>query len=196
MSFMSMTDAAPRGGSWSSWPWSEGWNGLATWPLAPWMQATQWWMSWWGLQLPASAEPMLRLMASPGDAGAPVAHPVEATAPNDMPSLPAAPRRSAVVTPISKATPKRRAVVVAPDDLVRLEGIGPKIAERLQAAGIRTFAELANTPVARLEAVLAEAGPRFRLAAPQTWPEQAALLAAGDEAGFAALTAKLTAGRR
>ena len=165
-------------------------------PLEPWTQAMQWWMNWWGLRWPASAEPMLRLMISPGDAGAPVAPQLQAAAPNDTPPLPVPPRRSAVVTPIAKAAPKRRAAVATPDDLVRLEGIGPKIAERLQAAGITSFAELAKTSVARLEAILAEAGPRFRLAAPQTWPEQAALLAAGDEAEFQALTARLTAGRR
>ena len=39
-------------------------------------------------------------------------------------------------------------------------------------------------------------GPRFRLAQPASWPQQAALLAAGDEAGFAALAAELKGGQR
>lgn len=91
------------------------------------------------------------------------------------------------------AARKRRAT---PDDLTRLEGIGPKIAQTLVAAGIRHFDTLAATPVDKLQSLMDAAGPRFRLAAPATWPEQAALLAAGDEVGFAQLTAQLTGGRR
>lgn len=86
--------------------------------------------------------------------------------------------------------------VVVNDDLTRIEGIGPKLALKLGEAGITTFAALAATPVERLEALIAAAGPRFKLARPQTWPEQAALLAAGDEAGFAALAARLKGGVR
>lgn len=67
-----------------------------------------------------------------------------------------------------------------PDDLKIIEGIGAKIAEVLQNAGIHTFAQLAATDVIRLETILAEAGPRFQLAEPATWPQQAALAAAGS----------------
>lgn len=82
------------------------------------------------------------------------------------------------------------------DDLTRIEGIGPKLAAKLGEAGITTFAALAATPVERLEAVIAAAGARFKLARPESWPQQAALLAAGDEKGFAALTAELHGGVR
>lgn len=82
------------------------------------------------------------------------------------------------------------------DDLTRIEGIGPRIAALLRQDGITGYAALAAAPADRLEAVLAAAGPRFRLAQPATWPEQAALLAAGDEAGFAALAARLKGGVR
>jgi len=82
------------------------------------------------------------------------------------------------------------------DDLTRLEGIGPRIAGLLTEAGFDHFAALAAAPVDRLEAILAAAGSRFRLAQPATWPQQAALLAAGDEAGFAALVAELKGGVR
>jgi predicted flap endonuclease-1-like 5' DNA nuclease len=83
-----------------------------------------------------------------------------------------------------------------PDDLTRIEGIGPKIAEILKSGDIRTFAELAHTAVPRLLALLEAAGPRYRLARPDTWSEQAGLLARGDEAGFAALAAALRGGVR
>lgn len=82
------------------------------------------------------------------------------------------------------------------DDLTRIEGIGPKLAAKLSEVGVTTFATLAATPVERLEAVIAAAGARFRLARPESWPQQAALLAAGDEKGFAALTAELRGGVR
>ncbi|MCB0569405.1 MAG: hypothetical protein KDC66_06575 [Phaeodactylibacter sp.] len=66
-----------------------------------------------------------------------------------------------------------------PDDLKKIEGIGPKIEELLNAAGIYTFQQLATTAVDKVKAVLEEAGPRYRLADPGTWVKQAALAAAG-----------------
>ncbi len=63
------------------------------------------------------------------------------------------------------------------DDLTIVEGIGPKIAELLAERGIRTFAGLAATPVERLASILQDAGAHFRLAVPDTWPEQAKLAA-------------------
>lgn len=131
------------------------------------------WMSW----LP----PVSPAVAPVGPTEAPAAEPV-ATLPAAEPPPPAPP-----------SLPSPPAV---PDDLTRIEGIGPRIAEKLAQAGITTYAGLAATAPERLKAVLAKAGPRFRLARPQTWPEQAALLAAGEEAAFAALTAELRGGVR
>jgi len=65
----------------------------------------------------------------------------------------------------------------AADDLIRIEGIGPKISTIVAAAGITSFAELASQEVVRLEAILAEAG--IHTANPSTWPEQSALAAQG-----------------
>jgi predicted flap endonuclease-1-like 5' DNA nuclease len=61
----------------------------------------------------------------------------------------------------------------ASDNLVVIEGIGPKIAAVLTAAGIGTFAGLASTDLTRLEQVLSDA--KLPLAKPGTWPAQAAL---------------------
>jgi predicted flap endonuclease-1-like 5' DNA nuclease/uncharacterized membrane protein YeaQ/YmgE (transglycosylase-associated protein family) len=67
------------------------------------------------------------------------------------------------------------------DDLAIVEGIGPKIADLLRSNDIRTFAQLAATPVARLHDILAAAGPRFKIANhPDTWPRQADLCAHGQ----------------
>ena len=82
------------------------------------------------------------------------------------------------------------------DDLTKVEGIGPKINEILQAAGITLFSELAVTPVDRLKELLAEAGSTFASHDPATWPEQAALVAKGDWEAFDKLKAELDGGRR
>ena len=85
----------------------------------------------------------------------------------------------------------------AADDLTRIEGIGPKIAGVLQAAGITTFAHLADADVDRLQQILEQADPRLlRLASPVTWPEQSALASAGAWEALEALQKQLKAGRR
>lgn len=61
------------------------------------------------------------------------------------------------------------------DNLVLIEGIGTKIASILNGVGIYTFAQLADTPVARLKDILKAAGSRFSIHNPTTWPNQAAL---------------------
>jgi predicted flap endonuclease-1-like 5' DNA nuclease len=84
--------------------------------------------------------------------------------------------------------------VPAPDDLRRIEGIGPKIAGVLQGAGITTFEDLAGTGEQELRRILTGAGLTFAPSLP-TWPRQARLLADGDEQGLSDLVATLTAGR-
>ena len=85
----------------------------------------------------------------------------------------------------------------AGDDLTIIEGVGPKIAEELLgAAGIRTWAELAATPVERLRELLSAAGSRFAAHDPGTWPEQAALAAKGDFEALDKLKAELDGGKR
>lgn len=83
-----------------------------------------------------------------------------------------------------------------PKELEIIEGIGPKIAELLIAHDIFNLAELAGTPVERLQEILAAAGRRFRLADPATWPEQAGLGAAGLWDKLKDLQDRLKAGRK
>lgn len=61
------------------------------------------------------------------------------------------------------------------DDLTIIEGIGPKTSDLLRANGIGSFAQLARLHPADLADILEKGGPSFRLANPQTWPEQALL---------------------
>jgi predicted flap endonuclease-1-like 5' DNA nuclease len=83
-----------------------------------------------------------------------------------------------------------------PDDLRVIEGVGPKIAQIFQAAGIRSFAQIAAMTPAGIQPLLDEAGPNFRIADPQTWPEQAALAAANRWADLKALQDDLIGGRK
>lgn len=80
------------------------------------------------------------------------------------------------------------------DDLTVVEGIGPKIGELCRGIGISTWADLAQTEVSLLRTMLHDAGPRFRSHDPASWPEQAALLAAGRWDDFVALTERLDGG--
>lgn len=76
------------------------------------------------------------------------------------------------------------AALVAPppkaEDLKVIEGIGPKIEQLLKDAGINTWHDLAETDLERLQAILADAGERYRIHDPSTWSQQA-LLAANEK---------------
>ncbi len=88
------------------------------------------------------------------------------------------------------------AVASEEDDLQRIEGIGPKISGLLKADGIKTFAKLAVTPTSTISAILEKAGPRYKLANPETWPEQATLAAKGEWAKLEKLQDELDGGVR
>jgi len=72
------------------------------------------------------------------------------------------------------------AAAVTPDDLKKIEGIGPKIAGLLNDGGIHTFAQLANSKIERLKEILHAAGKRYQIHDPGTWPKQAEYAAAGE----------------
>jgi predicted flap endonuclease-1-like 5' DNA nuclease len=101
---------------------------------------------------------------------------------------PATPTGEAIPEPPVAAEPAN------PDDLKRIEGIGPKIANLLQGAGFTTFNQLAAADVSELRAILNAAG-LAGLADPTSWPEQAQLAAAGQWAELETLQATLKGGR-
>lgn len=86
-------------------------------------------------------------------------------------------------------------VEVPPDDLTRIEGIGPKIAAALNAAGITTFAQLRATPADEVRRILADAGITGAFGDPTTWAEQARLAQAGQWDELQALQDRLKGGR-
>ncbi len=81
------------------------------------------------------------------------------------------------------------------DDLKKVEGIGPKIAEILVSKGIVTFKDLAKTKVDSLKKILDEAGPKFNIHEPSSWPQQATLAAKGSWAELKVLQGELNAGK-
>jgi large subunit ribosomal protein L27 len=75
--------------------------------------------------------------------------------------------------------PKASAKAAKADDLKKIEGIGPKIAELLIADGIVTFADLAAASLERIQGVLDAAGPRYKIHNPTTWAQQSQMAADG-----------------
>jgi len=80
------------------------------------------------------------------------------------------------------------------DDLKIVEGIGPKVSELLNAAGITNLTQLAAADVSHLRELLDSAGLRFL--DPTTWPEQAHLAAEGQLEKLEALQTSLKGGRK
>ena len=98
---------------------------------------------------------------------------------------------AAVAAPVAKKAGKKS----AGDDLTIVEGIGPKIAGLCNDAGITTFAQLADTPTAKLAEILHAAGPRYAMHKPDTWPQQAALARDGKMDELKTLQDELNAGK-
>lgn len=82
------------------------------------------------------------------------------------------------------------------DNLIIVEGIGPKIAELLNNDGIFSFEQLANTDIATLQGILEKAGARFQMHKPDTWAEQARYAANGQFEELKAWQETLNAGRK
>ncbi len=122
----------------------------------------------------APAKPAAAPKAEPVAAAAPaapVAEPVKVAAP--APAAPVAEPAKAAPAPVAAPAP------AAKDDLKKIEGIGPKIAEILNAGNINTFAELAASTPEAIRALLTAAGGRFAAHNPQTWPMQSGMAAEG-----------------
>lgn len=114
------------------------------------------------------------LDASPASLASDVAEPAHAE--------PVAPEPA--VEPAAPAAP-------AADDLTRMKGVGPRLAERLNSVGITSFAQIAAMTPAEADALDARLGDFQGRIHRDRWIEQAGFLAAGDIAGFEATFGKL-----
>lgn len=110
----------------------------------------------------------------------PVVAPTLARAAMPGPAIPDGP------TPIAAAAPTG-----APDDLVRIKGLGPKVAAQLGTLGIVRFDQLAALDADAQATLDAQLGPFAGRMARDRWVEQADLLARDDIAAFEAQFGKL-----
>jgi len=90
------------------------------------------------------------------------------------------PAKKEKAAPVVKVAPVSKPSSEAKDDLKKIEGIGPKIEELLNTAGISTFVVLAQTNADKIKAILNDAGSRYRSHDPTTWPAQSEMAAAGE----------------
>ena len=74
---------------------------------------------------------------------------------------------------VSRSVPDKK------DDLKKVEGIGPKIEKMLNAEGIYTFVQLAQTEVSVIQNILDKGGPAYKVHNPESWPFQAKMAAEG-----------------
>jgi len=75
---------------------------------------------------------------------------------------------------------KEETAPAKPDDLRKIEGIGPKIAEVLTNGGIVTFADLGNSTPEKIREILDAAEGNFAAHDPGTWPKQGKMAADGN----------------
>ncbi len=81
---------------------------------------------------------------------------------------------------IKEETKAEENVEAKPDDLKKVEGIGPKIAGILSDSGYETFEKLSKAePDTIREILLEKGGKRYAMHNPDTWPAQAKLAAEG-----------------
>lgn len=69
--------------------------------------------------------------------------------------------------------PEEKTTETEADDLTKIEGIGPKIAEVFAAHGVKTFEDLSGSKVGDLRTILADNG--LSQHEPKTWSKQATL---------------------
>ncbi len=84
---------------------------------------------------------------------------------------------------------------VAKQDLTKIEGVGPKIAELLAGNGILTYQDLADASADKLKSVLDGGGAAFASHDPSTWSQQAGLAASGKWNELQKLQDELDGGR-
>jgi len=114
-----------------------------------------------------------------------------ATAPAATPAPTPTPAPASASAPAS-AAPASASAAAGGDDLTRIKGLGPKLSATLHGMGVTTFAQIAAWDDAEIDRVDAQMGRFQGRIRRDDWVGQAAMLAAGDEAGFADRFGKLS----
>jgi small subunit ribosomal protein S1 len=103
--------------------------------------------------------------------------------------------KAEVIEELKEAPEAKKKATEKGDDLKKIEGIGPKIAQLLVEAGIDTFVKLAGTEASKIAEVLEAAGSRYKMHDPATWPQQSQLAADGNWDELSTLQDELKGGR-
>ena len=116
----------------------------------------------------------------------------KSTADNDD-SAPKEKEEAATATAVKPA--KEKSAAKKEDDLTKIEGIGPKAADALIEAGVKTFADVSKSTPESLKEILDNSGGHFNAADTATWPQQAELAAAEKWDDLTELQDKLKGGK-
>jgi predicted flap endonuclease-1-like 5' DNA nuclease len=128
---------------------------------------------------PIADAPLVATAPEPAFEPAPMAdEPIAAAAPFDA-------------SPASLAASEPEPAPGGADDLTRMKGVGPKLAERLNALGVTSFAQIAALSPQDAAALDAQLGTFQGRIHRDRWIEQADFLARGDAAGYEAVFGKL-----
>ena len=119
----------------------------------------------------------------------------KAEAPKVEAKVEKAPKAEKLVETVEEKAPKAPKAKKGGDDLVIIEGIGPKAAEALVAAGIDTFAKLAAASAEEVKAILDASTSKVQHLDPTTWAQQAQLAADGKMDELKKLQDELNGGR-
>ncbi len=134
---------------------------------------------------PMPAEQAVQAVPEPAPVPEPISAPVQVSAPEPVPAPESSPEPAA-----------SKAAVVTGDDLVIIEGIGPKISSVLKDAGVKSFNQLASLNPEQIKEILGKSNPNLlRLADPASWPDQAKLAASGDMEALKKMQDELKGGR-
>lgn len=85
----------------------------------------------------------------------------------------------AVAEAPAKEAPAEKPKKESADNLTKIEGVGPKAAEALVAAGIDSYTAMAKAKPDAIKSVLTEASSRLAHLDPTSWPKQAQMAADG-----------------
>lgn len=99
----------------------------------------------------------------------------------------------AEAAPATLGTTNEETPAATPDDLIVIEGIGPKISAILIGEGVTTFAQLVDADVAQISTILRNAG--ITTANPSTWAQQAELARDGQWDALKELQGRIKNGR-
>ena len=113
----------------------------------------------------------------------------------ETPKAEKAPKAEKLVEVVEEKAPKATKATKKGDDLVIIEGIGPKAAEALIAGGIDTFAKLAKASAVAVKEILDASTNKVQHLDPTTWAQQAQLAADGKMDELKKLQDELNGGK-